>query len=39
MKNTLIKLILYTLGILTGFGIVLLFKEWAVAILIWIIFK
>jgi len=39
MKNTLLKLILYILGILTGFGIVLLCKEWVAAVLIWLIFK
>jgi len=39
MKNTLIKFILYILGILTGFGIVFLFKEYFCGILLWLIFR
>jgi len=38
-KNTLIEFILYILGILTGLGIVLLFKECFCAILLYLVFK
>jgi len=39
MKNILLKLIIYLLGVLTVIGLVFLFKEWVCAILIWLIFS